>query len=128
MKLRQQQSGMSLLGVLAVAIMVGFFVMCVLKMGPSYFEYFTVRDVVTQVAAEHDPATDSIADIRHKLANLFNTNQIYGLKPSEIEVFRKGGKTYIDASYEARIPLFGRIDAVIRFDDLEREAGVRPAP
>lgn len=128
MKLRQQQSGMSFPGMLAIAIMVGFFVMCGLKMGPSYFEYFTIRDVVTRVAAEHDPATESISDIRRKLANLFNTNQIYGLKPSEIEVFRKDGKTYIDASYEARIPLFGKIDAVIRFDDLEREAGVRQAP
>src|SRR5690606_26674550 len=58
MKLRQQQSGMSLLGMLAIAIMVGFFVMCGLKMGPSYFEYLTIRDVVTRVAAEHDPATD----------------------------------------------------------------------
>ncbi|MEQ8800568.1 MAG: DUF4845 domain-containing protein, partial [Haliea sp.] len=90
--------------------------------------YFTIRDVVTRVAAEHDPATDTIADIRRKLANLFNTNQIYGLKPSEVEVFRKDGKTYIDASHEARIPLFGKIDVVIRFDDLEREAGVRQAP
>lgn len=113
---------------LAIAIMVGFFVMCLLKMGPSYFEYFTIRDVVTRVAAEHDPDSDSIADIRRKLANLFNTNQIYGLKPSEIEVFRKDGKTFIDASYESRIPLFANIDAVIRFDDLEREAGVRQAP
>lgn len=128
MKLRQQQSGMSLLGMLTIAIMVGFFVMCGLKMGPSYFEYLTIRDVVTRVATEHDPATDTIADIRRKLANLFNTNQIYGLKPTDIEVFRRDGKTFIDASYEARVPLFGKIDAVIRFDDLEREAGVRQAP
>lgn len=128
MKLRQQQSGMSLPGMLAIAIMVGFFVMSGLKIGPSYFEYFTIRDIVTKVAAEHDPEKDTIADIRRKLANLFNTNQIYGLKPTDVEVFRRDGKTFIDASYEARIPLFGRIDAVIRFDDLEREAGVRQAP
>jgi hypothetical protein len=118
---------MSFPGMLAIAIMVGFFVMCGLKMGPSYFEYLTIRDVVTRVAAEYDPATDSIADIRRQLGNLFNTNQIRGLNPRDVEVFRKDGKTYIDASYEARIPLFGKIDAVIRFDDLEREAGVRPA-
>jgi hypothetical protein len=123
MKLRHKQSGMSFLGMLTVAIMVGFFVMCGLKMGPSYFEYMTVKDVVTRVASEHNPDVDTIADIRRKLDNLFNTNQIYGLKPSEIDVFRKDGKTWIDANYEARIPLFGKIDAVIRFDDLELQAG-----
>ena len=123
MKLRQKQSGMSLLGVLIVAIMVGFFVMCGLKMGPSYFEYMTVKDLVTRVVDEHNPEGDTIADIRRKLENLFNTNQIYGLNPRDIEVFRKDGNTWIDANYEARIPLIGRVDAIIRFDDLELQAG-----
>ena len=38
-------------------------------------------------------------------------------------MFRKDGKTYIDARYEARIPVMGRIDAVMNFDDLEMQAG-----
>ncbi len=123
MKTRQQQRGMSLPGMIAVAIMVGFFVMCAIRMLPLYFEYLSVREIVEKVAAEYDPDTNSIADIRRRLDNLFNTNQIYSLKPRAVEVFRKDGKTYIDASYEARVPVFWRIDAVLKFDDLEYVAG-----
>jgi len=40
-----------------------------------------------------------------------------------VEVYREKGKTFIDASYEARIPIAGRIDAVLNFNDLLFVAG-----
>lgn len=127
MQMRQRQGGMSLLGMLAIAVMVGFFVMAGIRMAPSYFEYMAVRDVIKGVALEHDSDTESIADIRRKIATLFNTNQIYGLKPGDVEVYREDGRTWIDARYEARVPLVANIDAVISFDDLQVEAGRRVA-
>ena len=123
MNMRKRQAGMSIPGMLAIAIMVGFFVMCAIRMVPGYFEYLTVKEIVTKVAAEFNPEQDSIQDIRRKLANMLNTNQVYGIQPGEIEVFRKDGKTYIDARYELRVPVMGRIDAVMNFDDLEIQAG-----
>jgi len=123
MKLRQRQSGMSIPGMLLIAIMVGFFVMCAIRMAPPYFEYLSVKEIVQKVALDYDPATESTGQIRRKLANLFNTNQIYELDPKDVEVYRKDGKTYIDANYEVRIPVMGRIDAVLKFDDLLYIAG-----
>ncbi len=123
MKLRQRQSGMSIPGMLLIAIMVGFFVMCAIRMAPPYFEYLSVKEIVQKVALDYDPATESTGQIRRKLTNLFNTNQIYELDPRDVEVYRKDGKTYIDANYEVRIPVMGRIDAVLKFDDLLYIAG-----
>ena len=40
-----------------------------------------------------------------------------------MEIYRRRGKTYIDASYEVRVPIVGRIDAVMKFDDLLYEVG-----
>lgn len=127
MKSRSRQTGMSIPGMLAIAIMVGFFVMCIIRMAPPYFEYLSVRDIIEQVVMEHDPETQSIGQIRRRIDNLFNTNQIYELHHKDVEVFRKDGKTFIDASYEVRIPVMGRIDAVLKFDDLMYVAG-NPTP
>jgi hypothetical protein len=118
MILRERQAGMSIPGILAILIMVGFFVMCIIRMAPPYFEYLSVKDIIAKVAMDFPPQTASIGQIRRRLRNLFNTNQIYELKPKEVEVYRKSGKTYIDASYEVRLPVMGRIDAVLKFDDL----------
>ena len=71
---------MSIPGMLAIAIMVGFFVMCIIKMAPSYFEYLTVKEIVTKTANEFNPEEETISDIRRKLANLREgkIHQIYG--------------------------------------------------
>ncbi len=123
MNTRQHQRGMSIPGILAIMAMVGFFVMCALRMTPPYFEYLSVREIVNTIAREHNPEEEDIGDIRRRVAMMFNTNQIYDLKPKDVEVFRKDGVTYIDASYEKRVPIMGNIDAVMKFDDLKVVAG-----
>jgi hypothetical protein len=127
MNSRQRQSGMSILGVLSIMLMVGFFIMCAVRMVPPYTEYLSVRDIIARMAMETDPVTDSPSDIRRKLASIFNTNQIYKLDYREVEIYSKSGKTYIDANYEVRLPIIWRIDAVLKFDDLLYEVG-NPKP
>ena len=128
MRLRQRQAGMSLWGMLVIAIMAGFYVLCAVKLIPIYTEYLSVKEIVTKVAREHQPGTTTTGQMRRRLDNLFNTNQIYGLKPSEVEIYRKGGKTFIDANYEGRVTIAGQLDVVLRFDDLLLVAGQPNVP
>jgi Domain of unknown function (DUF4845) len=129
MNTRQRQSGMSILGILSIMLMVGFFIMCAIRMVPPYLEYRSVQGIISRIVMEPEVTTESAADLRRKIATRFNTNQIYLLDPKEVEVFSKGGKTYIDANYEARLPILWRIDAVMKFDDLLYELGdPKPLP
>jgi len=118
---------MSVLGMLAIMVMVGFFVMCIIRMTPAYVESLSVRDIISRMAMDPEMADAPPASFRRKIANIFNSNQIYLLKPSEVKVFTRSGKTYIDASYEVRLPVMWRIDAVLKFDDLLYEVG-KPDP
>lgn len=123
MKSIRDQRGLSMPAILIIVAMLAFFLMCGLKMAPLYFEYLSVKEIVYQVASEYDKDAETTSDIRRRLETMFNTNQIYALKARDIEVFRKDGITYIDSNYEARVPIFGRIDAVMKFDDLKLVAG-----
>lgn len=127
MNMRHSQSGMSVLGMLVIGIMVGFFVMCAVRMVPPYMEYLTVKQIVGKVASEKAAEDVTIPDIRRRIANLFNTNQIYALQPRDVKVYRKDGKTYVDASYEVRTPVAGKVEAIMNFDDLKFIVG-DPAP
>ncbi len=127
MKTRHRQSGMSILGMLFIAIMVGFFIMCGLRLAPSYFEYMTIKEAVTKTATEYDADKKTIRQLRTRITNLFITNQVYGINPDDIKIYRKEGKTFIDGNYEARIHVVGRIDAIMNFDDLLLQVGP-PAP
>ena len=118
-----QQRGMSIPGMLIIAAMVGFFIMCVIRLGPRYLEYLSIREIVTTIAREYDPEVQDLGDIRRRVDTMFNTNQIYDMNPKEVEIFHKEGKTYIDANYEVRVPIMGIVDAIMTFDDLEIETG-----
>ncbi len=124
MRPRQRQRGMSIPGMLLIAIMVGFFIMAAIRLTPPYFEYLSIRDIVQQVALETNPESHSTGQIRRKIGTMFSTNQIYGLKAEDIEIYRKNGKTYIDAGYTVQVPMVGRIDALVKFDDIIYIVGV----
>jgi hypothetical protein len=120
-----QQRGMSIPGMLIIAAMVGFFIMCTIRLAPRYFEYLSIREIVTTIAREYNPEEQDLGDIRRRVDTMFNTNQIYDMSPKEVEIFHAKGKTYIDANYEVRVPIMGIVDAVMTFDDLEIETGDR---
>lgn len=124
MKSRRSQSGMGMLGLLCIAIMVGFFVMSAIRITPGYVEYLTIKETIIRVAGEFVQDRDKISDIRRDLAGYFNTNQIKSVDYREVDISRKDGKIIINSNYEDRIPLVWRIDAVVKYDDLVFEAGV----
>ena len=78
----------------------------------------TVKDLITRAADEYDPRTETVTDLRVRLAKLLNTNQIYDTSIDDIEVYRERGAIVIDANYEKRFPLFWILDGVMRFEDL----------
>ena len=127
MATRRHQSGMSILGILAVLIMLGFFAMNIIRMTPPFLEYLSVKDVISRIAMDPDTRNLSNSDIRRKISNIFNTNQIYLLDAKDVEIFSKSGKTFIDANYEVRLPVMWKIDSILTFDDLLYEVG-NPEP
>ena len=123
MRARRGQSGISILGMLCILVMLGFFAMWIIRNLSPYLEYLSVKDIIARIAMDPATSEDSVSDIRRKISNIFNTNQIYLLDPKDVEVFNRGGHTYIDASYEVRLPVMWRIDSVLKFDDLLYEVG-----
>jgi hypothetical protein len=123
MKTLIRQQGMGMLGMLTIGVMVGFFVMSGIRIAPGLIEYQTIRELVIQAAEGYDDDEDTIADIRRALSGSFNMNQIKTIKPRDIEIIRKDGKVMLNANYEDRIPLFWRIDVVVKYDDLVFVAG-----
>lgn len=124
-----RQSGISMLGILAVLALVGFIALCAIRMTPPYFEFLSIKRIISTIALEPETVDMSNRQIRRRIENIFHSNQIYDLKPSEVDIVRKRGVTYIDARYEVRMPIMWRVDAIMRFDDLLYQLGeAQPIP
>lgn len=98
--------------------MLGALLVMALRVVPSYMECRTIKDLITRAAEEYDPRSETITDLRVRLAKLLNTNQIYDTSINDIEVYRERGAIVIDASYEKRSTLFRILDGVMKFEDL----------
>lgn len=99
-------------------LLLGALLVMALRVVPSYMEYLTIKDLITRAAEEYDPRSETVSDLRVRLAKLLNTNQIYDTSIDDIEVYRERGAIVIDANYEKRFPLFWILDGVMKFEDL----------
>jgi hypothetical protein len=121
--IRKGESGMSLLSIICVLFILGLFAICLIRMVPPYLEYLTVKSIISKIVMDPESTMETSATIRRKIVNTFNSNQIYGLAPEDVEVYRSKGKIYIDGDYEVRMPIVWRIDAILKFDDLLYQVG-----
>ena len=112
-----RQSGVSVLGVLLLVALFSFFLTVMLRLVPTYMEGRSVKTVLEGVVESSD-ATFSLRDVNKKVVSGFTTNQIDGITPNEVKVYRDKGTIVIDARHEVRTKLFEGIDAVLMFDDL----------
>ena len=110
--------GFNLWAVSINLLLLGALLVMALRIVPSYMEYLTIKDLITRAAAEHDSRSETVTDLRVRLAKLLNTNHIYDTSIVDIEVYRERGAIVIDANYEKRFPLFWILDGVMRFEDL----------
>ena len=99
-------------------LLVGALLVIALRVVPSCMEYLTGKDLITHAADERDSRSESIADLKVRLAKVLNTNQIYDTSIDDIEGYRERSAIVIDANYEKRFPVFWILDGVMKFEDL----------
>jgi len=113
-----RQGGFTFWGIAFNILVLGGFLVLLLRIAPAYLEYMTIKDIVNRAGEEFDPVNDGLQDIRTRIRKLLNTSQVYDIKAEDIEIYREKGKVVIDATYEVRFPLVWIVDGVMHFDDL----------
>lgn len=116
--MKSKNFGFNVLTLSLNLFLLGASLVLLLRIVPGYFEYLAVKDLIARAAAEYDPGSESITDLRSRLSKLLNTNQIYDTTIDDIRIYRERGVIVIDANYEKRIPLVWILDGVLKFDDL----------
>lgn len=117
MRTVRKQRGASALGVLAGMIGLVAVITLLLKLGPHYLDWQTMRSVFSDL-----PVTQvhgmSKAEIRKSLEKRFRVNSLRGFDLKEVLVIerQKGGTTLV-VEYEQREPIVANVDAVLTFSE-----------
>ena len=119
---KRHNAGFSLWAVTTNLTFFELLLIAALRVAPDYFEYLTVKDIVTRAVVEQPVSGETVPQLRSRLATLLETNQVRGIEIDDITIYSERGVIVVDARYETRFPLFWILDGVMQFDDLIIEA------
>ena len=119
----QRQRGMSLVGMLFVAIVFGAIGLVGLRLLPIYTEYFGVVESMESLAGMPGMANQPFSRIRNTLQRKFDVNDVSNLTGRDVKIKREGSKTTVIARYEPRTTLLFNLDLIAR---MEKTVELRP--
>jgi hypothetical protein len=110
--MRNRQLGLSLGGLIFVAIVVIFVALLAMKVVPKYIEFFTAKEAITAIA---NSGETSPQEIRKSFDARQAIDDMPSLKPSDLVISREGGGVTISFAYRKEIPLFANVGLYIDF-------------
>lgn len=115
MNTRRKQSGITLLGFILVAGVVGFFVFIGIKLFPMYSEFYSVKSALKGLASEPGVANYTPAKIQQLFFRRLDISYSANVKKEHVRIERDGQGWKMEVQYEVREPLVANLDAVGRF-------------
>ena len=109
--------GMTLMSFVIVLVVVGFFALIIMKLFPMYSEYYNLKGVMEEYAAQPNSAAIPTAQMHNELNRRFGIAYIDSVEKEHIKVIREGGVSKLNIAYEVRVPLFANLDVVGKFDN-----------
>jgi hypothetical protein len=109
----RQQRGMSLIGLMVWAIIIGFLGYVAVRVLPTLNEYFTIQRAVDRVAAE-SPAT--VGEVRKAFDKQKDIEySISSISGKDLEVTKENEKLVIRFAYDKEIPLVEPVYLLLKY-------------
>ena len=108
------QRGITLFGLLAWAIVVGFVALIVMKVLPTMNEYFTIQKVVNKIAAE---GATTVPEIRAAFERAKDVEYSIGsISGKDLKITKDNDKVVISFAYDKEIELISPVFLLIKYE------------
>jgi hypothetical protein len=115
------QHGISLIGMIFVALLLAGAVLIGLKTVGPYTEYFAVQRIVGLLADEgNDGASE--AEMRTSFERRAVVDSVEAVKPKDLVFSKQGGKVVVEVEYMRKAPLFGNVSLSFDFKASSRHS------
>lgn len=111
---KKKQIGSSMYVTMLLIMMLIFAAVTVMKLWAPYFDDMAVKTALKNLSEEPSTRTMGPKEIRSTLNKRLQVNSVQ-LDKEEIIIKKEDGEIMIDIIYERRIPMYGNIDAILKF-------------
>lgn len=114
---RHRQQGVTVMGWIVILLIVGLFALTAIKLFPMYFQFFQVRDILHDVAADKEIDLNNRQAVWVTIGKRLDISQITGIKSEHLKIERDKGRVILTLKYEDRRPYLGNLDIVGKFEE-----------
>ncbi|MDE1167999.1 MAG: DUF4845 domain-containing protein [Pseudomonas sp.] len=117
MNVATSQKGVSLLGGLLILVVLGFAFSAGLKLAPHYFDYWSLKKIISSVETEKAVPISTVSDFYNHVRAGMQVNNIQDVDLNKaLSVTLEDNVFLAHLKYEEREPLIQNIDLVVKFD------------
>ncbi|MDR2876718.1 MAG: DUF4845 domain-containing protein [Chromatiales bacterium] len=116
MRYPAKQKGITFIGLLMVAALVGFFAYIGMKLVPIYIENYGVKAAL-KALSEEDTQDVSTSELRSRVMKRLSVNNVEGVKPENVDVKAMGRSRVVSVNYEVRSRFFDKIYLLAVFSE-----------
>ena len=113
--MRQQQRGISLIGLLFVGSVLGSGVLVGLQVAPTVIEYLAVQKAVKKAAVG-----TTVADVRSIFDKAAQIDDIRSISGQDLEISKQGDRVIVGFAYQREIHLGGPAYLVLKYKGSSR--------
>ena len=104
-----------MLGMLFYLLLIILTVTVVVRLGPHYMEYLTVRSVLNDLQDETSSVKGGTRGVKKAVDNRLYINEVRRVDDDAFKYKKTEKGVLVILDYEAREPLFGNVDIVLKF-------------
>lgn len=112
--MKARQKGMSLIGMLIVASLLGFVLVLAFRTVPAVNEYMAIQRIV-KLVAEEGAGGVATAELRRSFDRRGQIDDVSTITGADLEISKLGGKVIIDVAYDRKVPVAGNVSLLIEF-------------
>jgi len=109
------QRGITTFGSVIVLVFLVLGAIVVMKLAPSYIDYFSVEKVMSAMGKEDDLQNMTSIDIRKSFERRATIDNITSVTPADLEIRRRNGQVVVSVAYSQKVHLVGNISLLMDF-------------
>lgn len=112
---KNKQIGSSMYATMFILLMLIFGAVTLMKLWAPYYDDMAVKTALKNIAEEESTRSMGPKEIRSTINKRLQVNGVE-LDKEEILIKKEDGEVLIDIIYERRIPMYGNVDAMVKFN------------
>ena len=111
-----RQGGLTLGGLLVAGFLIIVAAIMGMKVVPTVIEYYSLKNILTNMANDPELKNASERDIRVSYINRAQIADITVVQPHDILISQKGGALRLSTAYSVKVHLMGNVSACLDFE------------